>query len=532
MKSEKIFARKIESRLAKKQDNMQKQPAVFAQTVIVPNQINFNYVVIGDKTVPVYNDRVPARAGIKIWVGYDAIDSSNGRKLGRFQVLGTRSEDAAGGQSISSSGNKHAKSHEWNAEGGGQDLLHVHQRAITFLRVGVSTIAGNVKLYKGKIWTGTTFMNIPTQNIDLSAQIPSTTGKAAFVMITIDTSGAIVQTKGSEVDIADLAEVDRPDVPADTAYVSACVRVYEGQIKPQEGRVNTDFDDVRFTGWNVAVKSVTGDGVDNTDTANPVISYPTVGDIGAMPDVTTTAEYDVLVGGTGGTAGRWIKKTLSDFVTTLRTLLDYIFVGADGWIPVSDTWVYASATTVTVAGNKTSLYKKGLKVRWTEATSPTTRYGTIKIDSTYSAPNTTITLITNTDFVVGNEALANVYYSRAELPDGWTEWFTFTSAIAAQTGTPTTVTSTAKYKTNGKTMKVVPVIIVTNKGTATNGGFFSVPVTIVVAGTGSGNDSGVNGFQMLCTASAGNTQVFFAFYNNSTPWINNVQANLSVEFGF
>lgn len=248
MKAEKKFINKMNDRLAKKQDEMQKQPAVFAKNIIVPNQINFNYVTIGDKTVAVYNDRVPARAGVKIWVGYDALDQSRGKSK-RYQVLGTRSEDPTNGQAISLSGSPHAKSHEWLADGGGGDVLHVHQRAITFLRVGVSQTAAHVKLYKGKIWTGTDFKNVPTQEIDLTAQIPSTAGKAAFVLITIDNTGAVVQTKGSEVNIEDLAETDRPAVPADTVFVSCCVRVYTGQVKPQEGRANTDFDDLRGT-WS------------------------------------------------------------------------------------------------------------------------------------------------------------------------------------------------------------------------------------------------------------------------------------------
>ena len=306
MITEKILSKKLTSQLSKKQDSLQKQPAVFANNYIVPNQINFNYVLVGNNIMPVYNDRVPARAGIKIWIGYDALDQSKGKSK-RFQVLGTRSEDAAGGQSVSSSGSPHAKSHEWNAEGGGQDPLHVHQRAITFLRVGISTIAGNVKLYKGKIWTGTAFKNIPTQNIDLSTQIPSTPGKAAFVMISIDTSGAVVQTKGSEVNIEDLAEADRPAVPADTAFVSACVRVYYGQVKPQEGRANTDFDDLRFSGWN----NGGGGGISDA---------PSDGTLYGRKD----AAWAAVVGG-GGSAGLLFEanRITNQSITAHVTPLDY-----------------------------------------------------------------------------------------------------------------------------------------------------------------------------------------------------------------
>lgn len=279
MDFQKQLSRKLSSQLDKKQDQLLKQPAVFARNFIVPNQINYNYVIISGNIVPVYNDRVPARAGVKIWVGYDASDQSN-KKRKKFQVLATRSEDPSGGLAAPM-GYAPAKRYEYNAEGGGQDPLYVHQRAITFLRVGTSKTNGCVRLNKGKIWTGTAYKNIATQEIDLSAQVPSTTGKAAFVLITIDTSGVVVQTKGSEVDIDALAEADRPAVPVDTAYPGPLcfVRVYEGQVKPQEGRVNTDFDDVRFAGWSQTddggVQSIvagTNITIDDTDPANPIVS--------------------------------------------------------------------------------------------------------------------------------------------------------------------------------------------------------------------------------------------------------------------
>jgi hypothetical protein len=257
MRAEKKLLGKLESRLSQKQNEMPKQPAVFAREFIVPNHINYNYVVIGTNIVPVYNDRVAPRAGVKIWVGYDAIDQSNGKRK-KFQVLATRSEDPMGGESTSL-GYAPSKRYEWNADGGGQDPLKVHLRAITFLRVGMSSVAGNIQLYRGKIWSGTAFINVAQQNIDVTAQVPSTAGKAALVLITIDKTGAVVQTKGDEVDIADLTTADRPAVPADTAFVSASVRVYTGQVKPQEGRVNTDFEDLRFA-WSPSSSGGVSDG--------------------------------------------------------------------------------------------------------------------------------------------------------------------------------------------------------------------------------------------------------------------------------
>jgi len=251
MNAIKIFSNKIKLRLALKQDETQRQPGVLGDgfgAVTVPGLSNFNYVTIGDKVLPVFNNRVPAQAGIKIWVGYEPDQSDKVYKNKLFQVLSTRSETPAGVE-VGYVGYAPAKRYEWNASGGGQDPLSVHLRAFSPLKLGVSSAGGmNVELYKGNVNDGTDFIPIARQNINLSAHIPTTAGKAALVMISIDNTGAIIQTKGSEVDITALAPSDRPSVPADTLFVCGCVRVYYGQTAIQEGRINTDFDDLRFPG--------------------------------------------------------------------------------------------------------------------------------------------------------------------------------------------------------------------------------------------------------------------------------------------
>lgn len=77
-------------------------------------------------------------------------------------------------------------------------------------------------------------------------------------------------------------------------------------------------------GGGGSVESVTGDGVDNTDPANPVLSFPTPADVG-IP--TTTAENDFQV---GNNAGAWVKKTLAEVITILRTSLDSVYVTLSG----------------------------------------------------------------------------------------------------------------------------------------------------------------------------------------------------------
>jgi hypothetical protein len=243
MKASKLFAKKLKNKLAQKQDEMRRQPGVMGNGAggLVPVGLtNFVYVTIADKVMPVFNNRVSPQIGVKVWVGYASEEPT------LFQVLSTRSETPAGAEE-GHVGYAPAKRYEWNATGGGQDPLHVHLRAFSPLKLGVSALGGMyVNLYKGTLHNGVEYLTIARQDIDLTAHLPTVAGKAALVMISIDSSGAVVQTKGSEVDITALSPTDRPIIPAGAIFVCGCVRVYTGQTEIREGRVNTDFDDLRF----------------------------------------------------------------------------------------------------------------------------------------------------------------------------------------------------------------------------------------------------------------------------------------------
>ena len=63
--------------------------------------------------------------------------------------------------------------------------------------------------------------------------------------------------------------------------------------------------------------------------------------------------------------------------------------GTSLWTAITGT--RASNTTITVAGDQTAIFKKGMIVRWLE--SSVIKWGMVSIPSTYSSPNTTITII-------------------------------------------------------------------------------------------------------------------------------------------
>jgi len=90
----------------------------------------------------------------------------------------------------------------------------------------------------------------------------------------------------------------------------------------------------------------------------------------------------------------------------------------DGWIAVTDTWTYASSTTVTVPSDATAKYSVGDKVRFTNSG---TKYFYITAVS-----STVLTLNGGSDYTVANAAITVPYYSKAETPVGFPTWFNFT----------------------------------------------------------------------------------------------------------
>lgn len=245
MKAEKVFAKKINERFSKKQNEMKRLPAQMGGgdgSLRVTGLNNFVYVTIADKTLPAFNNRVPPKKGLRVWVGYSPEEPN------LFQVLSTRSDAPAGDVDTTIGGYAPAIRYEWLARYGGEDPLNVHLRAFTPLKLGISSAGGlNVNLFNGYVYSGG-YIHVARQDIDMTAHVPSTSGKCALVLVTINTSGTVVSTKGSEVNIADLVVTDLPAIPSSTVFVCGAVRVYNGQTVFQERKTNTDFVDLRFAG--------------------------------------------------------------------------------------------------------------------------------------------------------------------------------------------------------------------------------------------------------------------------------------------
>lgn len=98
----------------------------------------------------------------------------------------------------------------------------------------------------------------------------------------------------------------------------------------------------------------------------------------------------------------------------------------NGWVQVIETWTRTGDYTFTVSGDVTSKYRKGTKVRFKQGGGY--KYGIIK-SSSYSSPNTTVTLISNTDYLMTAGAVTDTYLSYISTPSGFPSEFNFSAAL-------------------------------------------------------------------------------------------------------
>lgn len=238
--------RKLQSVLSEKQNLILGYIGTLGKldgTVAVPDNPNHAYVRMEDQPISeVYNTRVPYIPELRVIVGFDPLQPH------LWQVLTEAPNYAYGvaGSEVPVIG-PHGETHRWMGSGprGGTDIVYVEKRQFMPLRI---TPGGGltVFIHRDVIYTGIEFVEFsPTAVEDLSSYAPATADKANYVLLTIDNTGTLVITQGSEVDTVDLALTDIPSVPTDTVYIIAAVRLYEGQDDIEEGGTYTDIIDIR-----------------------------------------------------------------------------------------------------------------------------------------------------------------------------------------------------------------------------------------------------------------------------------------------
>lgn len=196
----------------------------------------------------------------------------------------------------------------------------------------------------------------------------------------------------------------------------------------------------------------------------------------------------------------------------------------DGWIPVGDSWTYASASTITVPSGAASIYQKGDRIKWTQTT---VKYGVI-----VGVADTVLTIAVNTDYVVTDAAISAIYYSHQANPIGYPHWFNYTPTWGGFTGTVPSGGTVMKYAIKGNTCSfyLAPTTPGTSNATTLT---FTVPVA-PVSGTYLLNWFGVTDNaanpstpgQLQCTASSATISAYKTFYQGA--WTNAGNKNLSV----
>jgi hypothetical protein len=224
---------------------------------------NHVFARISGIVISVFNTKVPPENDLKVVIGKDVALMSS-----PMQVLSTYSVSPGGTTGGGVTGYAPASQYEWL----GPDPIFIDKRLLLPRRI--SSYSGMlVKMYPDMFRTGSAYISLSEQTVDLTSYIATTPGKMVLVLFTLDSSGTLVETASGEVDIFTATPTDIPEPPSGTADVLACVRCYYGQTEVQETITNTDILDLRYT-------------------------YFGAGEVGpvAFTDLSDTFEYDGLGG--------------------------------------------------------------------------------------------------------------------------------------------------------------------------------------------------------------------------------------------
>lgn len=266
-------------------------------------------------------------------------------------------------------------------------------------------------------------------------------------------------------------------------------------------------------GWDSFYSTTLSSAITSTDTVIPVVSPPTAqeGVLVLEPDSASTREiiyYTSVSGssvicpsvgagrgqeGTSASAhgsGSIVKRntTSRDFevlqdgtaIATEAITNTKIASGAvsydklsttllQGWFGTANTWTYASSTTFTVTGDVTAQFPVGTKIMLTQTT---IKYFYVTASS-YSAPNTTVTITGGSDYSLANAAITSPALSYDASPQSFPQWFNYTPTLTNMSGGSQTY---SKFRMVGKEVRFR--FLYTLAGAGISGAVsFTLPVT-------------------------------------------------------
>jgi hypothetical protein len=188
-----------------------------------------------------------------------------------------------------------------------------------------------------------------------------------------------------------------------------------------------------------------------------------------------------------------------------------------GWVSCSESWSYASATTITVPSDATTKYQVGDKIKITQTT--------VKYFYIVAVAATTLTVATSTDYTVANAAISANFYSRAVRPFDFASWMAYTPTHTASSGTFSgeTVTDTANFMIIGQEMIVRGTTTFGALGAGSPAGEYqlSYPVGPTITdtyNTGAGREYQSTG--KIVAVDHNSSKIIFRFADNSTVIVN------------
>lgn len=323
-------------------------------------------------------------------------------------------------------------SYAYAADGGSTD-----EYAITLTPAPTAYAAGQVFMFKANTDnTGPTTLNVnslgaKTIKKDLNSDLETGDIKAGQ-MVTVMYDGTNLQllSRSSAISKGELRDL----TPSAQATPGLTIKVAAGKVMVGQTFVN-------YAGGNSPTVTA--------PSANPRIDVLTIDSAGTlawtagsesasptMPAIPTgKIPICAIYNRVGETSIKDVDDATNGYIQhDLRTFLQDVPASGgstDGWTLDAYTWVYASASTFTIAGvDLTAVFQKGTRLRFKQGAGY--KYAVV-VASSFST-NTTVTIAVNNDYTIANAAITDNYYSYSVRPQGYPSYFSYTPTLTKPTG--------------------------------------------------------------------------------------------------
>jgi len=301
------------------------------------------------------------------------------------------------------------------------------------------------------------------------------------------------------------------DVPTETQFsnmIDTFLQIQDSWVLDEDDWVYVSANSFKIEGKDVTSKFPTGTKIKCT---NSTVKYFNVVSSVFSTDTTVT----IFGAGTYSLANTAISSnyySYAEFARSFPSLMTTLSQLQTGWILDSNTWIYSSATSITVSGKDvTSYFPIGTKIKFTQTT---VKYFVVA-DASYASD----TILTLTGDTVANATINDFYYSHAMVangaPDTGGVWQNYTPIITAQAGTLTTVSATGKYAQIGKVVVLQIVITITTNGTGSGAILSTLPINNDFATIITGRETNATG-KLLQGLVNSNTLIIYN-YDNTYP---------------